>query len=64
MNKVLVVEDDEDLLYMVTLMLEAHQFEVKTLSTGKDFLNTVIKEKPDMIVMDIFLGRCRWTRIM
>lgn len=56
MNKVLVVEDDEDLLQMVTLMLEFHQFEVKSLSTGNDFLNTVIEEKPDMVVMDIFLA--------
>jgi DNA-binding response OmpR family regulator len=56
MGKVLVVDDDEDLLEMVSMILRSDNLEVKSLSEGSLFFNTLTTEKPSMIVMDIFLG--------
>lgn len=56
MIKALVVDDDEDLLDMVTLMLQASDMEVVTLSGGSRFFETMKTEQPDIVILDIFLG--------
>jgi DNA-binding response OmpR family regulator len=56
MRKILVVDDDEDLLEMVTLVFMSRGMEVSSLNRGSGFLETVEQEKPDIIIMDIFLG--------
>jgi DNA-binding response OmpR family regulator len=56
MVNVLIVDDDEDLLEMVTLMLRASSMLVKTLNTGALLLETVGAQPPDVLLMDIFLG--------
>lgn len=56
MIKALVVDDDEDLLDMVTMMLKANGMEVFTLSGGSQFFEALETIKPHIVVMDIFLG--------
>jgi DNA-binding response OmpR family regulator len=56
MVKVLIVDDDEDLLEMVTLMLKASGMQVSSLNAGASFFETLGKEQPDIVLMDIFLG--------
>jgi DNA-binding response OmpR family regulator len=56
MVKVLIVDDDEDLLEMVTLMLTASRMQVKSLNAGALLLETLGRETPDILLMDIFLG--------
>jgi DNA-binding response OmpR family regulator len=56
MIKILIVDDDEDLLEMVTLMLTTSRMEVKTLSAGALLFKTLGTEMPDILLMDIFLG--------
>ncbi|MEO5594127.1 MAG: response regulator [Chitinophagaceae bacterium] len=56
MVKVLIVDDDEDLLEMVTLMLRASRMQVKSLNAGALLLETLKTETPDILLMDIFLG--------
>jgi DNA-binding response OmpR family regulator len=56
MIRILIVDDDEDLLEMVTLMLEAHQMQVKTLNAGRFLDEALIVETPDVLLMDIYLG--------
>ena len=54
--KVLIVDDDEDLLEMVTLMLRANQMQVTGLATATRLLETLQTDPPDLLLMDIFLG--------
>lgn len=56
MRKVLVVDDDKDLLDMVELALIKQGFKVHTIGEGKVFFDTIEAFKPDVILLDIFLN--------
>jgi len=56
MAKILVVDDDADLLEMVTLVLRTYGMEVASLNNGAHFFDTLSRFTPDIIVMDIYLG--------
>ncbi len=55
MKKLLIVDDEADTLYLLKGMLELHDFEVKTVSSGKNVLQTVMDYQPDVVLMDICL---------
>jgi len=56
MVKILVVDDDEDLLEMVTMMLRASNMQVIPLNAGALVKEALQNERPDFLLMDIFLG--------
>jgi len=56
MQKILVVDDDKDLLEMVEMTLSRLGYHITTLSKGSAFLNIVESIRPDIILLDIFLG--------
>lgn len=56
MIKVLVVDDDGDLLEMVSIMLRASDMEVQTLSNGENLFASIDEGQPHIILMDIYLG--------
>ena len=58
MIKTLVVDDDADLLDMVTFMLQANEIEVVPLLDCRQFFETVQSAAPDIIVLDVYLGYC------
>lgn len=55
MKKVLIIEDNEDNLYMMKFILSANNIETVEARTGIDGYSIAIKEKPDLILMDIQL---------
>ncbi len=58
MQRILVVEDDEDILFVVARLLKKNDFEVITLSNCKNAVNIAKATNPDLILMDINLGPC------
>lgn len=58
MSKILVVDDDEDILESVSFVLEKYGFEVCGLSDCRKTVSTAAQEKPDLILLDINLGFC------
>jgi DNA-binding response OmpR family regulator len=56
MNRLLVVDDDEDILDAVELMLTVSGYEVKTISDGHDIYNEVIAYRPNAIILDYLLS--------
>jgi DNA-binding response OmpR family regulator len=56
MKKVLIVDDDQDLLEMVDMALTEQGFTVSALAEGKLFFDRVESFNPDIILLDIFLG--------
>lgn len=52
-NKVLVVDDEEDILVITRLMLELHGAEVITSLTAVEVLEQVRMRTPDIIISDI-----------
>jgi len=55
MNRILVVEDDPDLLEVVQLILEENNYKVFPLMTGRPIFRIIDEFKPDLILMDIKL---------
>lgn len=55
MNKILVVEDDPDLLEVIQLILEQNNYKVFPLMTGRPIFKIIEDFKPDLILMDIRL---------
>ena len=55
MKKILVIEDNEDNLYLIKFILESNDYEVIDAREGLAGVQLAIKEKPDLILMDIQL---------
>ncbi len=55
MKKILVVEDNETNLYLIRFILEKSGYEVIEAREGTVGVELAIKEKPDLIIMDIQL---------
>ncbi len=56
MNEIVaVVEDERDILELVTVTLEKERMRVRAFSDGKSFLSSLRKEVPDAVVLDLML---------
>lgn len=55
MKKILVVEDNEKNLYLITFILEKMGHKVISAKTGEEGVVRALKEQPDLILMDIQL---------
>jgi two-component system, OmpR family, alkaline phosphatase synthesis response regulator PhoP len=56
MQKIIViVEDDENILEIVSYNLEKNGYKIKGFQKGHDFLNYFEKKKPDMVILDLML---------
>lgn len=56
-KKVLVVDDDADLLKMLKLRIEAEGFEFIGAGDGEEMLKLMKVNRPDVIILDIMLPR-------
>jgi len=54
-KKVLVVDDDIDILDVIRIILEDEGYEVSTLDNGRDVLKEVASNMPDLILLDVML---------
>ena len=54
-KKVLVVDDDEDIVNIVSALLENEGYQTVTAINGKDALEKAMAEKPDLIIADIMM---------
>lgn len=54
-RKILVIEDNEQNLYLVRFILEQKNYEVFSATDGKSGIETAASLKPDMILLDIQL---------
>ena len=52
---VLVVEDEVDLLFTISLSLELNGYRVVKAASGEEAVTAVEKERPDAVVLDIRL---------
>ncbi len=57
MAKILVVEDEVDLVDLVTFILERDKHSIVSVYDGELAFQSVIREKPDLILMDIMLPK-------
>lgn len=52
---ILVVEDEESLLRLQTILLTARGYDVTGVADGVDALATIDRVKPDLVLLDIML---------
>ena len=63
MKKILIVEDNEDNMYVLEAFLE-DDFELIEATDGKMGLEMAINEKPDLILLDISLPKMDGTEVI
>ena len=52
-RRVLIVEDNMDTYELVHFVLEKHDYVTFLAMNGRDGVNAAIKQKPDLIIMDL-----------
>jgi len=56
-KKILVVDDETQLVEMVKMRLEANGYDVIVAYDGQDGLDKARQEKPDLIILDLMLPK-------
>ncbi|MFA6079288.1 MAG: response regulator [Candidatus Omnitrophota bacterium] len=54
-KKILVIDDEGDILKLARMRLEANDYEVVTLESGNRAVDIVKKVKPDLILLDVVM---------
>ena len=54
-EKILIADDDPDILQFVRVNLELEGFEVDTAADGREALSKVIEQPPDLVLLDIMM---------
>jgi CheY-like chemotaxis protein len=55
MAKILVIDDDPDIVLSVRMALEAVKHEVISAPNGKEGVEMIKSEKPDLIILDVMM---------
>lgn len=56
MKKVLIVDDDIDILTVVQILLSMHNYNVQAIPKWQDITNTIKSFTPDLILLDVALS--------
>ena len=56
-GKILVVDDDPDILDAITMILESQGYEVVTARDGIEGLATLKAENPDLMILDLLMPK-------
>lgn len=54
-KKILVVDDEPNILTLLKMNLEMNRYEVVTAQTGQEAIDTAAREKPDLILLDLMM---------
>src|SRR4029077_12301714 len=61
--KILVVEDDPDILETIRFSLEAEGYDVTTAVDGEDGLNRAKQIRPDLMILDVMMPKINGYRV-
>ena len=56
-KRILLVDDDEKLRRLLKEYLEGYEFQVRTLADGEAVLNSIEKESPEIVILDVILPK-------
>jgi len=62
-SKILVVEDDPDILETIRFCLDAEGYDVTTAVDGEDGLNRAKQITPDLMVLDVMMPKINGYRV-
>ena len=55
-RKILIVDDDRDILEVMGLIMESEGYEVDLISNGQKVFDHISEFNPDLIILDVMLG--------
>ena len=55
-RKILVVDDDWAILELLKVKLKKNGYQVATAQSAKEFWKRAFEQKPDLVILDIWLG--------
>ena len=55
--KILIVDDDPDIVDAMKLVLEANEYAVVVAHSAQDGLDAVERDEPDLVVLDVMMER-------
>ncbi len=55
MSKIVIIDDDADIVKMLKLTFESRNYQVSFAHNGEDGFRLVEKEKPDLVILDIMM---------
>ena len=56
-KRILVVDDDQDIVDSITIMLESQGYEVVPAQSGEEGMRLVEEKRPDLILLDIMMEK-------
>ncbi|HON79122.1 MAG TPA: response regulator [Spirochaetota bacterium] len=54
-KKILIVDDDKDLVETLTHAIKMHGYEVACAYSGAEGLRSLLSEKPDLVILDVMM---------
>ena len=54
-KRILIVDDDQDIVESITIMLESQGYEVVAAQSGEEGIKLVEEKRPDLILLDIMM---------
>ncbi|HPB83282.1 MAG TPA: response regulator [Spirochaetota bacterium] len=54
-KKILIVDDDKDLVETLTHAIKMHGYEVARAYSGAEGLRSLLSEKPDLVILDVMM---------
>jgi len=54
-KKILIVEDEESLLKLESILLTSKGYDVRGVLNGQQALDAILEERPDLVLLDIML---------
>jgi len=54
-KKILIIDDDADIVEAMRMVLEANDFEIHTAFTGAEGLEKVKQVRPDLVILDVMM---------
>ncbi len=55
MPKILIIDDDPDIVESIKVVLESEKYDVVTAPTGEEGLRQAEEENPDLIMLDVMM---------
>lgn len=55
MKEIVLIEDDKDLSYLLSLNFEKENFKLKTFENATEFFKYIEENKPDLVIIDVML---------
>lgn len=55
MKKILIADDEPDVVQLVAMLLKPEGYELVTAETGEDAIEQVQEQRPDLVLLDILM---------